>query len=243
MKKALTPVLVAVIIALSLIVTARIASNTLLNLSKKGFLKVKGFAKQQISSDIGFLEATISTESRNLKSCYAKLAKDREKVSDFLKKKYSIAEDEFELRHASIDEIYKKDSKGYSTNKLEKYILKQNVRVESTDVNKITRVASGLIDIVGEDVNISINRPEYIYTKLDDLKVTMIGRASANARERVKAVTKNGKVRLGPIASVRVGIFQITPVHSTNISNYGINDTTTIEKEIKSVVEIKYFVK
>jgi len=129
------------------------------------------------------------------------------------------------------------------TNKLEKYILKQNIRVESIDVNKITRVASGLIDIVGEDVNISINRPEYIYTKLDDLKVTMIGRASANARERVKAVTKNGKVRLGPIASVRVGIFQITPVHSTNISNYGINDTTTIEKEIKSVVEIKYFVK
>ena len=110
-------------------------------------------------------------------------------------------------------------------------------------MNKITRVASGLIDIVGEDVNICISRPEYIYTKVDDLKVSMIGRASANARERVKAVTKNGKVRLGPIASVRVGIFQITPVYSTDISDYGINDTTTIEKEIKSVVEIKYFVK
>jgi hypothetical protein len=78
---------------------------------------------------------------------------------------------------------------------------------------------------------------------LDDLKVEMIAKASANARERVEAVRKNGKVRLGPIASVRIGVFQITPVNSTRVSDYGINDTSTIEKEIKSVVGIKYFVK
>jgi len=243
MKKALTPIIVTVITGIFLILTANIASDTVLNLQKKGFLKVTGFAKEGITSDLGFLEATITTENRNLKSCYKKLAQDREKVRQFLKETYSIGDDEFKLRHASIDEIYKKNAKGYSTNKLEKYTLKQNFRIESKDVDKITRVASGLIDIVGEDVNISISRPEYIYTKLDNLKVTMIGRASANARERVKAVTKNGKVRLGPIASVRVGVFQITPVYSTDISDYGINDTTTIEKEIKSVVEIKYFVK
>ena len=88
-----------------------------------------------------------------------------------------------------------------------------------------------------------MDRPEYVYAKLDDLKVEMIARASTNARERVQAVTKNGKVRLGPIAAVRIGVFQITPVNSTRVSDYGINDTTTIEKEIKSVVGIKCFVK
>ncbi len=56
-------------------------------------------------------------------------------------------------------------------------------------------------------------------------------------------IAKEGKFRLGPIADVRVGIFQITPKNSTDISDYGINDTTSVEKEIKSVVEIKYFVK
>jgi len=71
----------------------------------------------------------------------------------------------------------------------------------------------------------------------------MIGRATNNARERAVQIAKKGKFRLGPIASVRVGIFQITPTNSTEVSNYGINDTTSIEKEIKCVVEIKYFVK
>ena len=71
----------------------------------------------------------------------------------------------------------------------------------------------------------------------------MIGRATENARERAQNIAKKGNFRLGSIASVRVGIFQITPLHSTEVSDYGINDTTSIEKEIKSVVEIKYFVK
>jgi len=243
MKRALTPIFVTIIIGLFLLAIATLVSDTVMNLQKKGYLQVKGFAKQHITSDLGLLEATITTENRNLKACYEKLAEDRDKVKAFLKEKYDVTEDEFEMRYAKITEVYKKDRKGFSTNKPEKYELVQDFRIESKDVQKITKVASGLIDVVGEGVRITIESPEYIYTKLDDLKVEMIARASTNARERVKAVTKNGKVRLGPIASVRVGIFQITPAYSTRISNYGINDTSTIEKEIKSVVEIKYFVK
>ena len=88
-----------------------------------------------------------------------------------------------------------------------------------------------------------ISPPEYVYTKLDGLKVEMIGKATANAKDRAQIIAEKGKFRLGPIASVRVGVFQITPLHSTKISNYGINDTSSIDKEIKSVVEIQYFVK
>ena len=90
MKRALTPIIVTVITGIFLLLTASIASDTVLNLQKKGFLNVKGFAKENITSDLGFLEATISTESKNLKSCYAKLAQDRKKVKDFLKEKYSV---------------------------------------------------------------------------------------------------------------------------------------------------------
>jgi len=243
MKKALTPVLVTVIIGLFLWAIAALTADTALNLQKKGYLNVTGYAKERITSDLGYLEATIVTEGKKLKGCYKKLAEDRDKIRKFLKEQYSVADDEFEMRHASIKEIYKKNNKGIRTSTLDKYILEQSLKIESADVKKITKVASGLIDIVGEGVRISIDRPVYVYTKLDDLKVEMIARASRNARERVKAVTKNGRVRLGPIASVRIGVFQITPVHSTRVSDYGINDTTTIEKEIKSVVGIKYFVK
>jgi len=71
----------------------------------------------------------------------------------------------------------------------------------------------------------------------------MIGKATANAKQRAGTISKHGKFRLGDVASVRVGIFQITPKHSTKISGYGIHDTSSIEKEIKSVVDVKYFVR
>ncbi len=88
-----------------------------------------------------------------------------------------------------------------------------------------------------------ISQPQYYYTKLDDLKIEMVGNATENARSRAQVIASKGKFHLGPIGSVRVGIFQITPINSTDVSDYGINDTSSIHKEIKSVVEIRYFVK
>jgi hypothetical protein len=42
--------------------------------------------------------------------------------------------------------------------------------------------------------------------------------------------------------SARQGVFQITPAHSTEISDYGRNDTSSREKSIKAVVTVRYAV-
>jgi len=33
-----------------------------------------------------------------------------------------------------------------------------------------------------------------------------------------------------------MGVFQITPINSNDVSDYGINDTSSIDKEIMAVV-------
>ncbi len=38
----------------------------------------------------------------------------------------------------------------------------------------------------------------------------------------------------------RVGVLQITPVHSVNVSDYGINDLSSIEKKITGVVNATF---
>lgn len=243
MRRGVVGILVAVILGVSFILVANIVSNTMLSIKNKGYVTVKGYAKQEIKSDLGTLEATIITENPDLKACYAKLAGDKNKVMNFLKDKYRISDKEIELKPANIMEIYKVNERGYNTDEFIKFILKQDLKIESKDVEKIAKLSAGFVDILDEGVKVDINQPEYIYTKLEDLKVEMIGRATNNARERAIKIAKEGKFRLGPIASVRVGIFQITPLHSTEVSDYGMNDTSTIDKEIKSVVEIQYFVK
>ncbi len=243
MKKGLVLILVAVILAASFVMVANILSDTAISIKNKGYVTVKGFAKQQIKSDLGILETAIIVEDPDLKKCYSMLSENKKKVEDFLKNRYSIKEEELEFSPAMIQEEYKINERGYRTDKFIKFLLAQEIKIESNDVEKIEKISANLVDLFNEGVKIRIRDPKYIYTKLDDLKVEMIGRATNNARQRAMKIAKEGKFRLGPIASVRVGVFQITPVHSTKVSDYGINDTSSIDKEIKSVVEIKYFVK
>ena len=40
-----------------------------------------------------------------------------------------------------------------------------------------------------------------------------------------------------------MGVLQIEPVNSTEVSDYGINDTTSIEKKVVAVVNATFTVK
>ncbi len=40
-----------------------------------------------------------------------------------------------------------------------------------------------------------------------------------------------------------MGVFQIVPVNSTDVSDYGINDTSSIEKKVISTVNVTFNVK
>ena len=55
------------------------------------------------------------------------------------------------------------------------------------------------------------------------------------------AAGTNGKI--GTMNSARMGVFQIVPVNSTDVSDYGINDTSSIEKKVISTVNVTFNVK
>jgi hypothetical protein len=242
MRKGFGAIAVAVILGLSIIATARIFSDTAISIKNKGCVKVKGYAKKTISSDLAIFEATIFAEDKDLKACYGLINKDKQKTEEYLKK-FGFSDNELEFFPAEIGERFKLNEKGYQTEERVAFKLYQGFKIKSKDVRKIEKLAADIVEVLGEGVQISVREPKFINTKIEDLKLEMIGLATANAKDRAQVVSRQGKFKLGPISSVRIGVFQITPLHSTQISDYGMNDTSSIEKEIKSVVEIEYFVK
>ena len=48
---------------------------------------------------------------------------------------------------------------------------------------------------------------------------------------------------VGKIQSVKMGVYQITPVDSTNVSDMGINDTSTIDKKVTAVANVSFKIK
>jgi hypothetical protein len=47
---------------------------------------------------------------------------------------------------------------------------------------------------------------------------------------------------IGPVRKARMGVIQITRPNSTEVSGYGIYDTSTIEKDISVVVTVSFAV-
>ena len=46
--------------------------------------------------------------------------------------------------------------------------------------------------------------------------------------------------KIGAIRSAKMGVFQITPVTSTDVSDWGVNDTTSLDKKVMAVVTVSF---
>lgn len=84
--------------------------------------------------------------------------------------------------------------------------------------------------------------PDFVYTKLADLKVRMLGEATANARERAERIASGSGCRVGAVKEASAGVLQITPPWSTEVTSSGVNDTSSIEKDVTSVVHLSMMI-
>ena len=127
-----------------------------------------------------------------------------------------------------------------STGQVTGYRLQQNVEVRSTDVEKIAAISRAATELINQGIQFESYPPEYLYTKLADLKVEMLARATTDARSRAAEMAKNAGSRIGKLRSARMGVFQITPAFSNAISDYGVNDTSSLLKDITAVVTLSF---
>ena len=129
------------------------------------------------------------------------------------------------------------------TNEIAFYNLSQPVVIKSKDVNKIKEISVDIQNLVQQGIDINVNNTEYYYSKLSDLKIQLLKSATTDAKARASAMLKATNNRPGKIQSVQMGVFQITPPDSTNVSDMGINDTSTIDKKVTAVANVVFYVK
>lgn len=84
---------------------------------------------------------------------------------------------------------------------------------------------------------------QYFYTKIVDLKVEVQALAVRNAMIRAEKIADATDRELGPLRDARMGVLQITPLLSTQVSDYGINDLSTIKKKISAVVNAAFVIR
>jgi uncharacterized protein len=109
-------------------------------------------------------------------------------------------------------------------------------------VQKIAGIAREATELINQGILIESSAPKYYYTKIGDLKIEMLGEAAKDAKERAERIASSTGNSIGSVKSAKMGVLQITAADSTDVSDYGVFDTTTIEKDMTAVVNVSFAV-
>lgn len=209
------------------------------NYSSNQTITVTGSAKKDIISDLGILRGTISVESPNAGNAYRELQRQKPILVSYLVSK-GFPENEIEFFTMNSYPLYEVSPSGYQTGTVRAYVYNQRLEVKSKDVNKIKNVSLEIPSLIEKGVSFNVEMPEYHYTELANIKIEIQAEAAKDAMNRASKIALATKRKLGPMRSARMGVIQITPKFSNQISDYGINDLSSIEKEITAVVTASF---
>jgi len=230
--------LTAIIFGLAIVVAAYFLGYSFMNRNKTdGTISVTGLGEADFTSDLIVWEGSFSEESPNLQQAYNDLEKDKKIISDYLLSKGITAEElVFNAVNSRKDTRGKYTSDGkYIGEEFLGYVLTQSLQIDSNDVEKVEKVSREITELLNKGIQFYSQPPRYYYTKLADLKIEMISKATSDARTRAEQIAENSGGKLGQLISAKMGIFQITGQNSNEDYSWGGTFNTESKEKTASI--------
>lgn len=229
-------------IAVALVLSAIIGAWALVRVkSSDQTIVVTGSARKRIKSDLIIWRASVSYQASELSAAYRAVSDAIPRVKQYLIGK-GITEDQITISSITTQTLRGRDSDGNETGTILGYSLKQVLEIRSNDVDLVGQISRQATELINQGILLESMPPEYHYTKLGDLKVAMLAEAAKDAKVRAEQIAGATGSSIGSIRSARMGVMQITAADSNEVSDYGINDTSTVEKDITAVVNVSFAV-
>lgn len=230
-----------VIISLALVISTYIASAAFVKgrLGVGGTITVTGSAKKKITSDYAIWTGTFSSQSKDLKDAYATLSTYRETVKEYLISK-GVPANELAFLAIYTNINYVQTQYGVNTSLVDSYRLSQNVEIKTNKLDLINSISKDSTVLISKGIEFSSNPPQYFYTKIAEEKINMLALATKDARERAQKIAENTGTEIVALKKAKMGVFQIMPVNTNMVTDYGVDDTSSIDKEIMAVMNCDF---
>ena len=235
-KLVLLPIIMGVSIILSVIIWSVVFYQTR---STSDSLSVTGSASKEVTADNAKFSGNFSriVKVSALKKGYNQMASDLAIVKSFFKDQ-GIKESDLTISTINMYQNYKQNDQSEI-----EYTLSQNVEVSLNDVQKITVLAQNTQKVINQGVIFSTNPVEYYYSKLPELRVSLLSDAVIDAKARAESLAKSTGNKVGGLKSAASGVVQVLPSNSLEVSDYGTYDTTKINKTVMVTVKAAFNLK
>ena len=230
-----------VALALSIVFTGWLASSAIRETRNDQDITVTGSAKKAIVSDLVQWKGALTSEGTDLAEAVSTLKASLAKFSAFVAQSGKVSVSRAPISSEALS-YTQRDSDGRSI-EIPGYRVRQSFQIESTDVTATTQLAGKTAEaMLGAGVPYEASL-SYLYTKIAELRLEMLEAATADAKNRGETIAKGAGVVIGAARNARVGVFQITAKNTAEVDDYGAFDTSSIDKEITSVVSVTFALK
>lgn len=225
--------IIAIIIAGGFALSAKNSGNTLTS---------TGSAKVHVTSDSGKFSGSVIAYGAQyeLPQKYRDMEVHTARVKKYLLDN-GVTEEELTISPVTQFEQYNYNNNDAGQPK--QFQLSQMISVDSTDVEKITKISNGVSEIAKAGVLFQTNGAQYFYSKLADLRVSLLGEAVVDAKARAKEIAGASGGNVGKLKSATSGVVQVLAPNSIDTSDYGTYDTSTIEKDVMVTVRATFIIR
>jgi len=191
---------------------------------------VKGLSEKEYPADIALWPIHFSAADNDLTELYESIEKDANKIIDFLKANGFEKQEINKSPPGIIDKL----AQGYEKSKIEfRYYATQTITVYSNKIESVRSTMNKLAELGKKGIALTKsgyqNTTEYLFTRLNEIKPSMVEEATTKAREVAEKFAKNSNSKLGKIKRARQGQFSIKNRDKNNPHIKKVRVVSTIE--------------
>ena len=202
-------------------------------IARERIVTVKGLATKEVKANKVTWPISYQLMSNSVQDLYTNIESMNKTISEFLTSN-QISNEEITITAPKIEDT----QANYYGNNLPMYRYKASavITVSSERVDLVRTVLAKQTELLKKGIPINSgnsyeNRIEYEYTKLNEVKPTMIEEATKNARQSAEQFANDSQSKLGKIRTANQGQFSI----------YDRDTYTPYIKTIRVVSTIEYY--
>src|SRR5262245_53026534 len=234
----------AIVLAVGGIVAAAVLGSQFRTIgSGRQAITVKGLAEKEARADRAEWSIGVDVKGATFPETLAKIRKELPELRKFLEAQGLNGAALREMSEAITPSMEQVEGPAGHWRSVQKgFNGSQSIVVTTNDLDRVAKARKAAVQFKADGHSIEYLEPQYLVSSLDQIKMSLIGAATRDARARAEEFAKNGGVKAGRMRSASQGAFFIlAPGSSVEDSDYGgTYDKSTVDKIARVVVTIEY---
>lgn len=191
---------------------------------------VRGLAERDVKADLATWTIAYSATATNLGSAQASVDRDTASIRSFFKE-LGFPDDALQPTGVNVS--------NYTNNGVQQFTVRQRMTLRSTDIARAEKAVKRQFDLVRRGVVLEEGSGiAYTFTKLNDIKPTMVAEATKDARASAQQFAKDSQTSVGGIKQATQGYFSIE-ARDGDGGGWGVSDTPY--KKVRVVTTIDFY--